>query len=72
MNIKKLQFIILFLFLPILSIAQDHNCGTHQPNFTGKNMNKFQLHQIQELELFTQKWIAKNKNKGINALDTVI
>ena len=64
MNIKKLQFIILFLFLPILSIAQDHNCGTHQPNFTGKNMNKFQLHQIQELELFTQKWIAKNKNKA--------
>lgn len=63
MNIKNLPTILLFLCLPIFSIAQDHHCGTTQPDFSGKNMDAMTLHKMQELEAFTQRWISENQNK---------
>jgi len=63
MNIKSLPSIILFLLLPIFSIAQDQYCGARQPDFSGKNMDEATLHRMQELELFTQQWISENQNQ---------
>ncbi len=63
MNIKFLPSIILFLLLPIFIMAQDQYCGAIQPNFSRKNMDEASLHRLEELELFTQQWIAENQNK---------
>ena len=62
MKIKFLPSIILFLLLPVFLMAQDQYCGAHQPDFSGKNMDKATLHRMQELELFTQQWIVENQN----------
>ena len=63
MNIKFLPSIILFLILPILTIAQDNVCGARQPDFSGKNIDEATLHRMQELEAYTQRWISQNQNK---------
>ncbi len=63
MNIKFLPSIILLFFLPLFSMAQADYCSTHQPDFSGKNMDGTTLHQMEELEAYTQRWIAKNQNR---------
>ncbi|MFK7775654.1 MAG: zinc-dependent metalloprotease [Saprospiraceae bacterium] len=63
MNIKNLPSIIFFLCLPIFSIAQDQYCGALQPDFSGNNIDEATLHRMQELEAFTQQWIARNQHK---------
>ncbi|MFK8009801.1 MAG: M43 family zinc metalloprotease [Saprospiraceae bacterium] len=63
MNIKNLPSIILLLCLPFFLMAQDQYCGTHQPISSEKNIDETTLHQTQELEAFTQRWISENQNK---------